>query len=54
MNQDLQVIPLQGGESPEMYAQTLEAANLVLKPEEIRWMNLEQASAFDEALSRTE
>ena len=54
MNQDLQVIPLQGGESPEMYAQTLEAANLVLKPEEVRWMNLEQASAFDEALSRTE
>ena len=54
MNQDLQVIPLQGGESPEMYAQTLEAANLVLKPEEVRWMNLEQPSAFDEALSRTE
>ncbi len=41
-SQDLQVIPLQGGDSPQMYAQTLEAAHLHLKPEEIRWLNLEE------------
>lgn len=41
-SQDLQVIPLQGGDSPQMYAQTLEAAHLQLKPEEVRWLNLEE------------
>jgi len=40
-NQDLQVIPLQGGKSPRSFTQTLEAANMKLKPEEVRWLNLE-------------
>lgn len=40
-NQDLQVIPLQGGDSPHLYAQTLEAASLRLQPEEVKWLNLE-------------
>ena len=41
-NQDLQVIPLQGGKSPRSFIQTLEAANMKLKPEEIKWLNLEE------------
>lgn len=40
-NQDLQVIPLQGGKSPRSFTQTLEAANMKLKPEEVKWLNLE-------------
>ena len=40
-NQDLQVIPLQGGKSPRSFSQTLEAANMKLKPEEVKWLNLE-------------
>lgn len=40
-HQDLQVIPLQGGDSPSLYAQTLEAVDLKLKPEEVKWLNLE-------------
>ena len=41
-SQDLQVIPLQGGKSPRSFTQTLEAANLKLKPEEVLWLNLEK------------
>ena len=40
-NQDLQVIPLQGGKSPRSFTQTLEASSMKLKPEEVRWLNLE-------------
>ena len=40
-NQDLQVIPLQGGKSPRSFTQTLEAAGMKLKSEEVRWLNLE-------------
>ncbi len=40
-NQDLQVIPLQGGENAEMYRQTLEAAKIKLTKEEVKWLNLE-------------
>lgn len=39
--QDLQVIPLQGGENAQMYRQTLEAAELALSAEEVKWLNLE-------------
>ena len=42
-NQPLQVIPLQGGENAQMYAQTLEAAKIELTPEEVKWRNLEEA-----------
>lgn len=41
-NQDLQVIPLQGGENAEMYRQTLEASKLKLTAEEVKWLNLEE------------
>lgn len=41
-NQNLQVIPLQGGKSPRSFTQTLEAANMKLKPEEVKWLNLEE------------
>ena len=40
-NQDLQVIPLQGGENAQMYAQTLEAAKMKLTADEVKWLNLE-------------
>lgn len=40
-NQDLQVIPLQGGDAPHFYADTLKAAGMKLEPEEVRWLNLE-------------
>lgn len=40
-NQDLQVIPLQGGENAEMYRQTLEASKIKLTAEEVKWLNLE-------------
>lgn len=40
-NQDLQVIPLQGGENAEMYHQTLEASKIKLTAEEVKWLNLE-------------
>ncbi len=40
-NQDLQVIPLQGGESEQMYRQTLDAAKMHLSKEEVLWLNLE-------------
>ena len=40
-NQDLQVIPIQGGKSPRSFTQALEAANMKLKPEEVKWLNLE-------------
>ena len=40
-NQDLKVIPLQGGENADMYRQTLKAAELKLTAEEVRWLNLE-------------
>ena len=41
-NQDLQVIPLQGGENAAMYAQTLEASKIALTPYEVKWLNLEE------------
>lgn len=40
--QELQVIPLQGGENALMYAQTLEASRMVLSLDEIKWLNLEE------------
>lgn len=40
-NQDLQVIPLQGGENAEMYRQTLEASKIKLTADEVKWLNLE-------------
>lgn len=40
-NQDLKVIPLQGGENADMYRQTLETAKMKLTPEEVAWLNLE-------------
>ena len=40
-NQELKVIPLQGGENAQMYHQTLEAAKLKLTQDEVRWLNLE-------------
>lgn len=40
--QDLQVIPLQGGRNAQMYRQTLEAAELALSAQEVRWLNLEE------------
>lgn len=40
-NQDLQVIPLQGGENAEMYRQTLEASKIKLTAKEVKWLNLE-------------
>lgn len=40
-NQDLQVIPLQGGENAKMYQQTLDASKIKLTKEEVKWLNLE-------------
>lgn len=40
-NQPLKVIPLQGGENAQMYAQTLRAAELKLTQDEVKWLNLE-------------
>lgn len=40
-NQELQVIPLQGGENAQMYRQTLAARDIRLTEDEIRWLNLE-------------
>lgn len=40
-NQDLIVIPLQGGENTEMYRQTLATADMKLEKEEVAWLNLE-------------
>lgn len=39
--QELQVIPLQGGENAQMYRQTLEASKIELSRDEIHWLNLE-------------
>lgn len=39
-NQELQVIPLQGGENAQMYRQTLESARIKLNPEEVDWLDL--------------
>lgn len=39
--QELQVIPLQGGENAQMYRQTLEASKIELTKDEIKWLNLE-------------
>lgn len=41
-NQELKVIPLQGGENAEMYEQTLAAAQMKLGADEVRWLNLEE------------
>lgn len=41
-NQQLKVIPLQGGENAAMYTQTLDASKLKLTSEEILWLNLEE------------
>lgn len=43
-NQELKVIPLQGGESAEMYEQTLAAAQMKLETDEVKWLNLEEKS----------
>ncbi|MBQ7147876.1 MAG: aldo/keto reductase [Pseudobutyrivibrio sp.] len=40
-NQPLKVIPLQGGEKANMYAQTLEASKMKLTADEVKWLNLE-------------
>jgi len=40
-NQGLKVIPLQGGENAQMYRQTLDATNIKLALEEVKWLNLE-------------
>lgn len=42
-NQELQVIPLQGGENAQMYRQTLESAKIRLTPREVEWLDLRQA-----------
>lgn len=40
-NQELQVIPLAGGENAQMYRQHLEASRIKLTKEEVKWLNLE-------------
>jgi len=40
-NQEITVIPLQGGENAQMYAQTLEASKIELSANEVAWLNLE-------------
>lgn len=39
-SQDLQVIPLQGGENADMYRQTLNAVKIELSEKEIQWLDL--------------
>ena len=41
-NQELRVIPLQGGENAQMYRQTLEASKISLTREEVKWLDLEE------------
>lgn len=39
-NQEMKVIPLQGGENARMYRQTLKAAEMKLSREEVDWLDL--------------
>lgn len=39
-NQEMKVIPLQGGENAQMYRQTLKAAEMKLSREEVDWLDL--------------
>lgn len=39
-NQNLKIIPIQGGENAEMYHQTVEASNLALSQDEVNWLDL--------------
>ncbi|MCD7868617.1 MAG: aldo/keto reductase [Clostridiales bacterium] len=40
--QELQVIPIQGGNNARMYKQTLDAADIRLTESEVKWLNLEE------------
>ena len=40
-NQDLKVIPIQGGQVPSFFSQNLKAADFKLTEREVRWLNLE-------------
>lgn len=40
-NQELKVIPIQGGQVPGFFSQNLKAADFKLTEREVRWLNLE-------------